>query len=417
MSVPGPVIIDLDGKKLSAEEINLLKHPMTGGVMIFFKNVDSPDQLKTLIANILEINPSLSISVDREGGNVQRLQKPGFRNWPAARIYGETYDREGEAAGLRFAEYYGKMIGEELAALKISINAAPVVDLHSDSDVIGGLDRAFHTDPAVVTKIAAAFIKGLQASGVRSTIKHFPDHGICKGDSHTTKPVSDISLEKLEQHHMVPFIQLAKTTDAIMPAHITFTQVDPDNAVGYSKIWLDKLRQYGFNGVIMSDCLSMAGASMLTDQSLKGEALESALRVEMSHRALKALNAGCNMIIMANQKRDLVLHVLNDLASKYKASPESNARIAHFLGISGLEKKLSSDVVPTVTDKPSVSSPVLTLSETAGKVAVAAGSSTESTVNGSASSSPSPSVGVATDSDDKSNATKVSPSNSTSTKR
>lgn len=333
MSVPGPVIIDIDGKKLTDEDIKMLKHPLIGGVMIFFKNVESPSQITSLVESILQVNPALGIFIDREGGNVQRLQKPGFRCWPSARTYGDLWDNAGSEVALKFTEDTAKSIGTELAKYKIFFNAAPVVDLHSDSDIIGGMDRAFHSDPKVVAALGEAFIKGLHATGVRSAIKHFPNHGICKGDSHTTKPTSDISLEALERDHMVPFIQLAKLTDAIMPAHITFTQVDKENPVGYSKVWLSRLREnYGFNGIIMSDCLSMAGADV----------------GELPVRAQKALSAGCDMIIMANQKDKLTL--LESIAALYKPTKESTARIANFLNIKECDLKSERDVPVSETE-------------------------------------------------------------------
>lgn len=339
MSVPGPVIIDIDGKKLTDEDIKMLKHPMLGGVMIFFKNVESPDQLTSLVESILAINPLLGIFVDREGGNVQRLQKAGFRCWPAARTYGDLWDQAGSEVALQFTEFYGKEIGAELAKYKIFFNAAPVVDLHSDSDIIGGMDRAFHSKPDVVAALGEAFIKGLHAAGVHSTIKHFPNHGICKGDSHTTKPISDISFEELEKHHMVPFTQLASLTDAIMPAHITFTQVDKANPVGYSKVWLTMLREkYGFKGVIMSDCLSMAGADV----------------GELPVRADKALSAGCDMLIVANQKNKLEL--LDKIATIYKPSDESIGRIKIYLSKKECDLKTTLDVpaVDGITKKKQV---------------------------------------------------------------
>lgn len=317
--MPGPVIIDIDGKKLSAEDAALLSNPMVGGVIIFFKNVESPTQLAELTDSILKINPSIGIFIDREGGNVLRLTKSGFSCWPAARYYGINWDDPeiGPAKALRMIERDSENMSKELAKYNISYDLAPVVDLDSDSDVIGGIWRAYHDDPQVVSALAAAFIKGFKkTAGMHVALKHFPDHGICKGDSHTTKPVSDKTLEELQRHHLIPYLKLAKVADAIMPAHITFTKIDPDNPVGYSKIWLDMLRRdYGFEGIIMSDCLSMAGADV----------------GEMSTRALKALTAGCDMIIMANQSRAILRDVLAQLNTHYQISQASQLRIAKYL--------------------------------------------------------------------------------------
>ena len=158
------------------------------GVILFFKNCKNPKQLKELISRIRTLRPEIIIAVDREGGNVQRFQKPGFRCYPAARVYGEVYDMDPHSDfWVKFTKKYAEEMGDELSALDINLNLAPVLDSHSESEIIGGMDRAFHADPDVRTKIAFVFTESLQRKEIKTGGKHFVDHGISGGDSHVTQ--------------------------------------------------------------------------------------------------------------------------------------------------------------------------------------------------------------------------------------
>lgn len=299
---PGPVMVDLEGVQLSSKESEILRHPLVGSVILFSRNFESEQQLKTLISNIRQIRNNLLISVDQEGGNVQRLQRRGFRSWPAARVYGDVYDLDPEV-GLTLAARYGQKMGEELFAYDIDINLAPIFDLHNDNEIIGKLDRAFHTNFEINANLAVAFSKGLQAAGISATAKHFPDHSTCESDSHVTKSISKYNLDELRRKHFWGFIQAIKegAVKAIMPAHIIFTEVDPENPVGFSRKWLQDIlrKECQFEGAIISDCLSMKGAEV-------GDMLE---------RAKRALSAGCDIVIMCNQAREVIQEVLEGLSS------------------------------------------------------------------------------------------------------
>lgn len=309
----GPLMIDLDGVALSEPEQKILIHPMVGGVILFTKNFKTVDQLKKLVADIRILNPKLLLAIDQEGGYVQRFQRRGFRAWPAARVYGDIYDKNPSIA-LALAYQYGQEMGEELASYEIDINFAPVIDLDTASDVIGKLNRAFHKDPNSVIKIADAFVKGLHNAGITAVVKHFPGHGICVDDSHITKPTSDATLDIIEPH-LLPFRQMSmsETIKAMMPAHITYTQVDPLNIVGFSKKWLQEILrdQLKFTGAIISDCLTMEGADIGS----------------LSERALAALNAGCDMVVMCWQSRAEIETVLDTLLTDYRPSDESVRRL------------------------------------------------------------------------------------------
>ena len=311
----GPLMVDLEGTQLSSQEIEILQHPLVGSVILFSRNFESSQQLKSLIAGIRNTRHSLLISVDQEGGNVQRLQRRGFRSWPAARVYGDVYDLD-SSVGLTLASSYGQKMGEELAFYDIDINLAPIFDLHNDNEIIGKLDRAFHPNFETNAKLAIAFSKGLQVAGISATAKHFPDHSTCESDSHVTKSISKYSLSELRKTHFLGFLQAIKeqAIKAIMPAHIVFTEVDPENPVGFSRKWLQDIlrKECQFEGAIISDCLSMKGAEV-------GDMLE---------RAIRALNAGCDIVIMCNQTRELIQSVLNDLSFSFKMDEISKKRIA-----------------------------------------------------------------------------------------
>lgn len=346
----GPMMINLDGLELTAEEKILLKHPMVGSVIFFAKNFSTPDQLRALIKSIREIRPEILLAIDHEGGLVQRFQRRGFRTWPALRVYGDVYKMNRDL-GLKMAREYAEEMGRELASYSIDINLAPVLDLHTESNVIGALDRAFSAKPEEVIELGAAFINGLSAAGVTAVGKHVPGHGICLGDSHVIKPESDIDLKKLCETHFLPFIELTTKgkLNALMPAHITYTKIDPNNVVSFSDKWLKGIirEKCGEKVALISDCLAMEGANVGT----------------FPERSLRALNAGLDMIIICHQPRKLLLEVADTLLEKYTQSDASKKRLLSLAGtfekkslqwLSELqkEKKLTQDQVGVGGNQP-----------------------------------------------------------------
>ncbi len=280
----GPVIIDLSGPKVSAEDRARLLHPTVGGVIHFARHYESPEQLRTLNDEIRALRPGLLIAVDHEGGRVQRF-RDGFTAIPPMRTLGERWDRDVEGA-LAEAARLGRVIGTELIAHGIDFSFTPVLDLdHGGSSVIG--DRAFHRDPQAAAQLAAALIGGLRAGGMASVGKHFPGHGFVRADSHHEVPLDERSYAALEADDLIPFAQLiAAGLDAVMPAHVIYPAVDSQPA-GYSEIWIKRILrgQLGFDGMIFSDDLGMAGAHGAGD---------------MLARANLALLAGCDMVLVCN---------------------------------------------------------------------------------------------------------------------
>ncbi len=290
---PGPVMFDLTGTALHPSEVAMLESPAAGGIILFTRNYQSPEQLASLIRDIRQIRPGLLIAVDHEGGRVQRFRQ-GFSRIPPAARYLEC----GETAGL-MARTAGWLMAIELRSLGIDLSFAPVLDVETGVSAIIG-DRAFAREPDTVAGLAGAFMDGMHRAGMAATGKHFPGHGGVAADSHLELPVDTRSLDQLLERDIPPFKRLiTQGLDAVMPAHLVYPAVDAEPA-GYSSRWLQGiLRQtLGFRGVIFSDDLTMAGA-------------ESA--GSYGARAHKALTAGCDMVLVCNAP-EAAREVLEDTA-------------------------------------------------------------------------------------------------------
>ncbi|HTD11284.1 MAG TPA: beta-N-acetylhexosaminidase, partial [Steroidobacteraceae bacterium] len=191
----GPLMIDLAGTTVTAGERELLRHPLVGGVVLFTRNYEGPDELTVLVRAIHAARtPALIVAVDQEGGRVQRF-RPGFSLLPPARRIGHEFDLNARA-GLTLARSLGWLMAAELRAHGVDISFAPCVDLdHGVSEVIG--DRAFHASPEAVGQLAVAWVHGMREAGMAATAKHFPGHGAVVADSHLTLPVDRRSLADL----------------------------------------------------------------------------------------------------------------------------------------------------------------------------------------------------------------------------
>ncbi|MDX2503455.1 MAG: beta-N-acetylhexosaminidase [Gammaproteobacteria bacterium] len=310
----GPVMVDIAGQELTADDKTLLSDPLVGGVILFSRNYHSLQQLEKLVKSIQEVrSPRLLIAVDQEGGRVQRF-KDGFTILPAMRRFGEIYDYDHKMA-LELARQCGWLMASEIRSTGIDISFAPVLDIDKGiSSVIG--DRAFHSDPFVVGKIAQAFIAGMEEAGMQATGKHFPGHGSIAADSHVAMPVDGRSLVDIEMDDLRPFqFLVAAGINALMMAHVIYSRVDPQPA-GFSSFWMktmlrDKMH---FQGAIFSDDLSMEGAVVAGTYT---------------QRAKVSLQSGCDMILVCNN-RAAAWEVVNAL--KGYDNPASSLRLAHLHG-------------------------------------------------------------------------------------
>jgi beta-N-acetylhexosaminidase len=284
---PGPVVLDVVGQALSEDDRRRLTHPLVGGVILFARNYATPEQIAALTAEIRALRiPRLLISVDHEGGRVQRFRQGGYTVLPPMASLGRLWDRDRQQA-LAAARGAGVLIGSELAASGVDLSFTPVLDLaYGHSTVIG--DRAFHHDPDAVAQLAGALMQGLKAQGMGAVGKHFPGHGHVLADSHLEVPVDERSFAAIDAADLMPYRRLIPLgLDAVMPAHVIYPAVDARPA-GFSPAWLQQVLRgtLQFRGVIFSDDLSMEAASVA------GGIVE---------RATAALQAGCDLVLACNR--------------------------------------------------------------------------------------------------------------------
>ncbi len=288
-SLHAPLIVDVAGTALTHADRRRLAHPQVGGVIHFGRNWQDRAQMCALNAEIKSIRPDILISVDHEGGRVQRFRTDGFTRLPSMRQLGALWMQDPMRA-MAAATAAGHVLASELRACGVDFTFAPVLDLdYGESSVIG--DRSFHRDPRVVAMLAQALVHGLLQAGMASCGKHFPGHGFVKADSHVAIPMDRRSLKAILADDARPFDWLAGTLAAVMPAHVIYPKVDSKPA-GFSSRWLNELLRgkFGFEGAVFSDDLSMEAGRYIDGQLLS-----------YTDAALAALDAGCDMALLCNQ--------------------------------------------------------------------------------------------------------------------
>jgi beta-N-acetylhexosaminidase len=324
----GPLMMDLAGTCVLAEERELLRHPLVGGVILFTRNYLDPQQLTALVSAIHAVrSPPLIVGVDQEGGRVQRFRN-GFSGLPPARRIGHEFDLD-TRSGVGLARALGWLMAAELRAHGVDISFAPCVDLDMGvSEVIG--ERAFHASPEAVSQLAGAWMHGMRDAGMAATAKHFPGHGAVVADSHLTLPVDRRTLPDLAPD-LTPYRRLiANGLPAVMAAHVLFPAVDSAPA-SLSARWIrDVLRgELRFQGVVFSDDLSMGGAA--------------AAYGDIVTRARQALSAGCDMLLVCNNRAS-VLELLAGL--DIEPQPASRLRLVRLHGRAGAPGRAALEASP-----------------------------------------------------------------------
>lgn len=320
-------MLDIEGLSLTPADRTLLTEPAVGGVILFSRNYASPSQLADLVSSTRAIRtPPLLIAVDQEGGRVQRFRE-GFSHIPAMRRLGQQYDNDPDDA-LALARTAGWLIASELRASGIDLSFTPCVDLDwGVSEIIG--DRAFHRNPDAVGDLSAAFCRGLKSAGMAAIAKHFPGHGAVVADSHERLPVDRREYGDVLDD-MRPYEKLIsnRLLAGVMLAHVVYQETDPMPA-GFSGYWIKtQLRsQLGFDGAVFCDDLSMKATAGYGS---------------MPKRAGLALDAGCDMVLICNDRPAARATVA---ALRDYSNPLSLVRLArlHGTGTQLRESLLASD--------------------------------------------------------------------------
>lgn len=278
-----------------------------GGAILFARNVESPEQVRRLVADLHASAPEdrpLTVAIDQEGGRVQRLRAP-WTEWPPMRLLGEAGQLEDSRA-------VGRALGRELADLGIDLDFTPCVDVDTNPDnpIIG--DRSFARSPEIVAEHAVALLEGLQGAGVAGCGKHFPGHGDTHLDSHVALPRVDHDLERLRRIELPPFRALARAGVAsMMTAHVIVSCLDNERPATLAPDALRLLREeVGFDGLVFGDDFEMAAIAEHTGAA-------EATRL--------ALAAGCDALLVCS-RADMRAEVLAALETLSDAALEAAAR-------------------------------------------------------------------------------------------
>ncbi len=316
-----PVMLDIEGRQLTPADRALLCEPAVGGVILFSRNYASPTQLADLVAAIRALrSPPILVAADHEGGRVQRFRE-GFSAIPPMRRLGRQYDGDA-AAAVSLAKSAGWLIAAELRAMDIDLSFTPCVDLDwGVSEIIG--NRAFHRDADVVAELASGYCNGLRSAGMAAVAKHFPGHGAVVADSHDQLPVDrrdygDLLDDMRPYEKLIAKRQLA----GVMIAHIVYAETDPLPA-SFSTYWIqEQLRsRLGFDGAVLCDDLNMQATASMGS---------------MPERARLALAAGCDMVLVCNDRAAASATVA---ALRDYSNPLSLVRLARLHGTGHVQRE------------------------------------------------------------------------------
>jgi beta-N-acetylhexosaminidase len=281
---PLAILFSSAGERLSADEAAFFRAADPFGFILFQRNCRAPDQVRALIAQFRDCvgRADAPVLIDQEGGRVARLKPPQWRRYPAPAQLAALPEAE---TAVRLA---ARLIADDLAALGVTVDAMPVLDLPvaGADNVIG--DRAYGGEPQRVARLGRAACEGLLEGGVLPIVKHIPGHGRARVDSHKALPRVDEDLATLEATDFAPFRALCDAPWA-MTAHVVYSAVDPARPATLSPVVIDRVirREVGFDGVLVSDDINMG-----------------ALAGTMSERVKGALAAGCDLVLHCSGRLD-----------------------------------------------------------------------------------------------------------------
>jgi len=280
-------VTGLAGPTLTSDERAFLRDAEPWGLILFKRNVESPEQVRRLVASAREIVGNVPVLIDQEGGRVQRLGPPHWPAYPPGAAYGRLHDAD-PACGLEAARLGARLIAADLHALGIDVDCLPLADVPvAGADRVIG-DRAYGMTPDKVAVLAAAIADGLMAGGVLPVLKHIPGHGRAMADSHEKLPVVTTDRATLEATDFAAFRPLARLPLG-MTAHVVFTALDPTAPATASPTMIGEVirKSIGFAGALMSDDISMG-----------------ALSGTIGERTRAALAAGCDLVLHCNGRLD-----------------------------------------------------------------------------------------------------------------
>lgn len=306
------------------------------GFILFARNCQDREQLRRLVADLRDaVGRDAPVLVDEEGGRVQRMKAPHWRDSPAPGSFGEIYGRDPSAA-LELATFNARLIAEDLHDVGIDVNCAPLLDLRETNGhaVIG--DRAFSPDPDTVVRLARAWIDGLHGGGILPVIKHIPGHGRTQVDSHHALPVVDAPLDDMDARDFSPFRSF-RDSPAGMTGHLLFQAIDPEQPATLSATVIAEVirKRIGFDGLLMTDDLSM-----------------SALQGTIGERAAKAIAAGCDIALHCNGVMDEMRDVADAVPSLAgESSRRADAMLAAARRIRANRRSVHEDQTPAVFER------------------------------------------------------------------
>ncbi|OGT25996.1 MAG: beta-N-acetylhexosaminidase [Gammaproteobacteria bacterium RIFCSPLOWO2_02_FULL_42_14] len=289
--------IDISGYTLTQEDKEILQHPAVSGLILFSKNYESLAQLQALTKAIKAAAPHVTITVDQEGGRVQRFQH-GFTKLPAMHYWGERFLESRDYATQEFKKILSVMIAE-LSSAGVQSSLVPVLDIDYGRNAVIG-ERSFGRDISTIVALADVMIDYCHQHHFPVTGKHFPGHGWVTADSHLSLPVDERSLDEIMANDLQPFIQLHHKLDAIMLAHVVYAAIDP-LPVCFSRFWIQTIlrEQLHYRGIVMCDDLTMQAVATYGDYT---------------ERANRALDAGCDVLLVCNA-RSGVISILDNVSS------------------------------------------------------------------------------------------------------